>query len=95
MESKLATKTSKEAKQKEGFPPRGPARHDPTSIDWVSVMTEQKEKKKQSSKMKHPESVLVEQKNKKHKRNPANKAQANPEMIKKKITKGKDNDLIL
>ena len=95
LESKLAKYVPKRQNKGKYFRPSGPARHDPTSTEWVSVMTEQEEKKKQSSKRKHPESVLVEQKNKKQKENPAKKAQAKPKMIKKKTTKGKENDLIL
>ena len=92
LESKLAKNVPKRKKQRKDFRPIGPARHDPTSTEWVSVLTEQEEKKKQASKRKNPDNALVEQGNKKQKDVPAKKAK----MTKKKSTKGKENiDLIL
>ena len=92
LESKLAKNVPKRKKQRKDFRPIGPARHDPTSTEWVSVLTEQLEKKKQASKRKNPDNALVEQGNKKQKDVPAKKAK----MTKKKSTKGKENiDLIL
>ena len=95
LESKLAKNVPKRKNKRKDFRPSGPARHDPTSTEWVSVLTEQEEKKKQSSKRKNPENVLVEQKNKKQKEDPAKKAQAKPKMIKKKTTKGKENNNLI
>ena len=74
------------------FHPTGPARHDPTSPEWVSVLTEQEVKKKPASKKKKedPKQVLVDQANKK--KGPAKKVPGNPKQNSKMAKRNKNKE---
>ena len=73
LDFKVAKNVQKRKNKRKDFCPTGPARHDPTSPEWVSVLTEQVEKKKPASKKnkEDPKQVEVEQQNNKQKKGPA------------------------
>jgi hypothetical protein len=54
LDSKVANNVPKRKTVRKDYRPKGPARHDPTSPEWVSVLEEQQEKQKTAPKRKIP-----------------------------------------
>ena len=54
LDSKVAKNVPKRKTVRKDYRPKGPARHDPTSPEWVSVLEEQQEKQKTAPKRKLP-----------------------------------------
>ena len=92
LDSKVAKNVQKRKTKRKDFRPTGPARHDPTSPEWVSVLTEQEVKKKPASKKKKedPKQVLVDQANKK--KGPAKKVPGNPKQNSKMAKRNKNKE---
>ena len=86
LDSKVAKNVPKRKTVRKDYRPKGPARHDPTSPEWVSVLEEQQERQKPAPKRKlqgnpgdeHGKDV---QQNKKRKPAPKKKKSSDKENI--------------
>ena len=85
LDSKVAKNVPKRKNVRKDFRPTGAARHDPTSAEWIAVLTEQEDKRKQAPKRKSPAEPVGNLKRKK-KENTGKKGPVNSEK-QKKVTK--------
>ena len=70
--SKIAKNVAKRKNKRNDSQPNGPARHDPSSAEWVSILNDQKDKKTKSAPKRklQTETGLAEQQTKKKKKAP-------------------------
>ena len=79
LDSKVAKNVPKRKTVRKDYRPKGPARHDPTSPEWVSVLEEQQERQKPAPKRKLPVNPGDVQQSKKKKQAPKKKKSSDKE----------------